>query len=70
MILFIPIKSKPEIEGITIFDYNYLYSAYADDATFFLKDIISVKHVIDTLHFFPYFSGLKPNLTKSEIAGL
>ena len=33
-ILFILIKSKPEIEGMTIFDYNYLSSAYANDATF------------------------------------
>ena len=33
-ILFILIKSKLEIEGMTIFDYNYLYSAYADDTTF------------------------------------
>ena len=70
-ILFILIKSKPEIGGMTIFDYNYLYSAYADDTTFFLKDIISVKHMVDTFHFFfSYFSGLKPNLTKSEIAGI
>ena len=69
-ILFILIKSKPEIEGMTIFDYNYLYSAYADDTTFFLKDIISVKHMVDTSHFFSNFSGLKPNLTKSEIAGI
>ena len=69
-IIFILIKSKPEIEGMTIFDYNYLYSAYADDTTFFLKDIISVKHMVDTFLFFSYFSGLKPNLTKSEIAVL
>ena len=69
-ILFILIKSKPEIEGMTIFDYNYLYSAYADDTTFFLKDIISVKHMVDTFLFFSYFSGLKPNLKKSEIAGI
>ena len=55
---------------MTIFDYNYLYSAYADDTTFFLKDIISVKHMVDTFLFFLYFSGLKPNLTKSEIAGI
>ena len=54
---------------MTIFDYNYLYSAYADDTTFFLKDIISVKDII-SFHFFSYFSGLKPNLTKSEIAGI
>ena len=61
---------KPEVEGITIFDYNYLYSAYADYTTFFLKNIISVKHMVDTFHFFSYFSGSKPNLTKSEIAGI
>ena len=51
-ILFILIKSKPEIEGMTISDYNYLYSAYTDDTTLFLKDIISVKHMVDTFHFF------------------
>ena len=51
-ILFILIKSKPEIEGMTIFDYNYLYPAYADDTTFFLKDIISLKHVFVTFLFF------------------
>ena len=50
-ILFILTKSKPEIEGMTIFDYKYLCSAYADDTTFFLKDIISVKHMVDTFFF-------------------
>ena len=30
-ILFILIKSKPEIEGMTVFDYNYIYSIYVDD---------------------------------------
>ena len=53
---------------MTIFDYKYLYSAYADNTTFSLKDIIFVKHIVDT--FFSYFSGLKPNLTKSEIASI
>ena len=63
-ILFIFIKSKPEIEEMTIFDYNYLCSDYKN---FFLKNIISVKHMVDN---FSYFSGLKPNLTKSKIAGI
>ena len=37
-ILFILIKSKPEIEGMTIFDYcNYLYYAYVDDKKLFLE---------------------------------
>ena len=55
---------------MTIFDYNYFYSAYADDTTSSLKDIISIKYMVNTFHFFPYFSGLKPNLRKSEIAGI
>ena len=69
-ILFTLIKWKREIEEKTIFYYNYLYSAYANDRTFFLKDIISVKHMFDTFLFSVYFSGLKPNLTKSEISGI
>ena len=55
---------------MTIFDYNYLYSAHSDDAIFFLNDIVSAKRMVDTFHYFSYFSGLKPNLTKSEIAGI
>ena len=69
-ILFQLIKSKPEIKGLTIFDHCYLYSAYADDTTFFLQDIISVKHMVDVFYLFSYFSGLKPNFKKSEIAGI
>ena len=51
-ILFLLIKTKPEIAGLTIFDHCYLYSAYADDTTFFLKDTISIKNMVDTFHFF------------------
>ena len=51
-ILFIDLKSKPEIEGMIIFDYNYLCSAYANDTAFFLKDSISVKHMVETFPFF------------------
>ena len=40
---------------MAIFDYNYFHSAYADDTTFFLKDITSVKHMVDSLHFFRTF---------------
>ena len=60
-ILFLLIKTKPEIAGLTIFDHCYLYSAYADDTTFFLKDTIAIKNMVDTFHLFPEFSGLKPN---------
>ena len=54
-ILFILIKLKPEIGGMTIFDYSYFYSAYADDTNFFLKDFISVKHTVYTSFFFVLF---------------
>ena len=69
-ILFLLIKTKPEIAGLTIFDHCYLYSAYADDTTFFLKDTISIKNMVDTFHLFSEFSGLKPNLSKCEITGI
>ena len=74
--LLIFIKSKPEIEGMTIFDYNYLYSAYADDKTFFLERYYFYKgyglYLCLYLCFFHflYFSGLKPNLIKSEYEGI
>ena len=63
-VLFILIKSKSEIEGMTIFDYNYLYSAYADDTTFFLKDITSIKHVVDTFGFFSVLFRIKTKFKK------
>ena len=52
---------------MTTFNYNFLYSAYVDDTTSFLKDTISIKHMVETFFFFSYFSGLKANLTIPEI---
>ena len=46
-ILFHLIRSKPEFKGRAIFDHCYLYSAYADETTFFLQDTISKKHMVD-----------------------
>ena len=57
-ILFYLIKSKSEIKRLAIFDHCYLYSAYANDILFLY------------LILFSYFSGLKPNLAKSEIVGI
>ena len=45
-----------------IFEHCYLYTAYAGDTTIFLKDENSI--VISN------FSGLKPNTTKCEVAGI
>ena len=72
-ILFHIIRSKPEMKRLAIFDSRYLYSAYADDTTFFLQDTISIKHKADAFYLFicfSCFSELKPNFKNSEIAGI
>ena len=68
-ILFIFIKKHPEIKGIEIFEHCFLYTAYADD-TFYLKDVQSIENLAEIFNTFSLFSGLKPNLTKCEIAGI
>ena len=47
-----------------------LYTAYVDDSTFFLRDILSVKDLINSFNQFYHFSGLKANTGKCEIAGI
>ena len=58
------------INGLNIFENTFLYTAYADDTTFFLKDKKSVIELMKTFDIFSTFSGLKPNKSKCEIAGL
>ena len=36
-ILFLMIKENKKIKGLDLFDHHFLYSAYADDATFFYE---------------------------------
>ena len=48
----------------------FLHTAYADDSTFFLRDIPSVKELINSFNQFSHFSGLKANTEKFEIAGI
>ena len=69
-VLFILIKNKDNIKGIDLYDHSFLFTAYADGTTFFLKDIVSVRVLIDTFKLFSCFSGLKPNINICEIAGL
>ena len=63
-IVFLLIKEFPHIKGLNIFDHCYLCSAYADDTTYFLKDVNSIKEMINSFHIFSSFSGLRPNLSK------
>ena len=49
-ILFLCIKENKNIKGLNIFNHIFLYTAYADDTTFFLKDkesLIEVMKVFD-----------------------
>ena len=55
---------------MNIFKHEFSYTAYADDTTFFLKDIKSITELINELNTFSKFSGLKPNKTKCEILGI
>ena len=64
------IKSNPNIKGLKIFNHNYLYTAYADDPTFFLNDQKSIRELMKTFKLFSKFSGLKPNILKCEVAGI
>ena len=69
-ILFAFVKSSPKAKGLNIFKYEFLYTAYADDTTSFLKDRNSIIELMSELNTFSDFSGLKPNKTKCEIAGI
>ena len=54
-VLFVLIKNKVDMKGIDLFDHAFLFPAYADDSTFFLKDISSVKILVETLNNFLVF---------------
>ena len=69
-IAFLFIMQNENINGLNIFENTFLYTAYADDATFFLKDEKSVVELMKTFDIFSTFFGLKPNKSKCEIAGL
>ena len=69
-ILFLFIKKHPEKKGIEIFEHCFLYTAYAGNTTFFLKDPQSIENLIEVFNTFSPFSGLKPKLTKCEIMGI
>ena len=69
-VLFILIKANSEIEGLQFFNHTFLYSAYADDTTFFLRNEKSATGVTKTFDKFSHFSGLKINNAKCKIAGI
>ena len=69
-IFFIFVKNNPKVKSLNFFKHEFLYTVYADDTTFFLKDRNSIIELMNELNTFSNFSGLKPNKTKCEIAGI
>ena len=69
-VAFSLIKANSDIEGLRFFSHTFLYSAYADDTTFFLRDEKLATEVIKTFDKFSFFSGLKINNAKCKIAGI
>jgi hypothetical protein len=64
------IKNNSDVKPLTLCNSTFLYTAYADDATFFLQDEASVKALFNTMKLFSNYSDLRPNLDKCEIAGI
>ena len=65
--VFSLIKANPDIEGLQFFSHTFLYSAYADDTTFFLRNEKSATEVIKMFDKYSLFSGLKINNAKCKI---
>ena len=67
-LLFILIRSDPNIRGINISRKNEIkLAAFADDASYFLRDKRSAELVLNHIVSFSRVSGLEINRTKSEV---
>ena len=47
-VLFLFVKANHKIRDVNIFQYTYLYTAYADDTTFFLKNKHSIRQLMES----------------------
>ena len=58
------VRNNKDIKGLNIFDHVFLYTAYADDTTFFLENKGSPEEYVKTLTLLCSFSRLKPKISK------
>ena len=69
-ILFIFIKFNKNIDGINIFNHEYLYTVYTEDTTFFLKNRTSMKNVLNDIetssNFYFYFEQIRSSWNRSS----
>ena len=65
-LLFITIRSDPNIKGVKIDGNNEIkLTAYADDSTYFLRNKQSAEVLLRYIASFAQVSGLEINRTKS-----
>ena len=69
-IVFLSIKENKNIKVLNVFNHTFLITAYADDTTFSLKNKESLIGVMKVFDMFSSLSGLKPNKSKLEVAGI
>ena len=69
-VVFRLIKSSHKINGLEIKELMFLYSAYADDTTFFVGDLDSASEIFKVFDTISIYSGFKPNMKKCEITGI
>ena len=69
-VVFSLIKANPDIEGLQFFSHTFLYSAYADDTTFFLRNEKSATEVIKTFDNVLFFLDLKLIMQSEKLLSL
>ena len=69
-VVFAVIKSNQNIDKLGIFEHGFLYTACADDTTFFVKNQTSRIEILKVFDNFSKIFGLKLNKSKCEIAGI
>ena len=69
-VVFTVIKSNQNIDKLRIFEHGFLYTAYANDTTLFIKNQTSVIEILKVFDQISNISGLKPNKSKFEITGI
>ena len=53
-----------------MFENTFLYPAYVDDSTFFLKNKNSSRELMNTINLISSFTCLKQNLSKCVVGGI
>lgn len=69
-VVFSMIENNTNVKGLTLLGHTFLYTAYADDSTFFIENLDSARHILETFKHFSRFSGLCPNYSKCELSGI